>query len=620
MASRDRSGSGSSRAGSRYRGGTVFDDDLVVVDPQPPVSPSRPSSILRGSHHRTSSGNGSSGNARALRFNPALAGHHPEEGVELPAPIGLNLRGSASLGSFNRNPSTPEAKEPDSAPAGTTDFTDIPGDNDDIEDDYGQPIHKPSTQKPVLDIQAIEQAIERTAIPNRLRGFSINSSESSFSPIDGDSGDQEQIRQGDSTTASNFPFSLNQPPPSDGTVGISVTQHEPEARLRVPSAGNDEGNRSRGDSVSSASTGTSSQGALTAMATSTPDGLRPIIEPVVYVDDIDSLETTVKIPVNLSSFKEPDGIGHRRTRTPMDINITSISTHAQAEALVQRAQQDILEMGNEDVDSEGLSTGSTGRTPLSAKLAKYGESLALERKLREQMERGEQDAVSSEASPDAAQTSPPLSATHTLPESTPVSLGIQRQYSLEHRHRESRPSARQPQPRRPHTSSGTPEGRRSFTTERGKTHQSSQSASVIDVKPSLVADVRARALSIDAELESPTTPLIETTRSHSLGYPSTSNTSFLPEVIKVNSPPFTSPAVFPDEDLSRTSSLEANDTDCDGISGHSSYASLSSRAPPREVARATKLTKMGFDATASKQPTPPKRFGFRSIFQNLKGK
>jgi hypothetical protein len=65
----------------------------------------------------------------------------------------------------------------------------------------------------------------------------------------------------------------------------------------------------------------------------------------------------------------------RRSRVPTDIDICSISSHAQAEALVQLAQKSILDM--EDVPGGDLFNGS--RSPLSAKLAAYGESLALER-------------------------------------------------------------------------------------------------------------------------------------------------------------------------------------------------------------------------------------------------
>ncbi|TFK62321.1 hypothetical protein BDN72DRAFT_396346 [Pluteus cervinus] len=77
-------------------------------------------------------------------------------------------------------------------------------------------------------------------------------------------------------------------------------------------------------------------------------------------------------------------INERRGHVPPDMDLTAISSHAQAEALVQRAQQDILELAQQaELDVPGSSAGFN-KTPLSARLAAYGESLAIERKLREQ--------------------------------------------------------------------------------------------------------------------------------------------------------------------------------------------------------------------------------------------
>jgi hypothetical protein len=60
-----------------------------------------------------------------------------------------------------------------------------------------------------------------------------------------------------------------------------------------------------------------------------------------------------------------------RSHVPTDINIHSISSHAQAEALVQPAQQSIL-----DMEAEADIVLS------SVKLAAYSENLALERQLK----------------------------------------------------------------------------------------------------------------------------------------------------------------------------------------------------------------------------------------------
>jgi hypothetical protein len=73
----------------------------------------------------------------------------------------------------------------------------------------------------------------------------------------------------------------------------------------------------------------------------------------------------------------------RRSRAPTDIDIRLISSHAQAEVLIQLAQKSILDM--EDVLGGDFSNGS--RSPLSAKLAAYEESLALERRFKRVEER-----------------------------------------------------------------------------------------------------------------------------------------------------------------------------------------------------------------------------------------
>jgi hypothetical protein len=68
----------------------------------------------------------------------------------------------------------------------------------------------------------------------------------------------------------------------------------------------------------------------------------------------------------------PTFSGTRRAHVPTDIDIQSISSHAQAKALVQRAQQSMLDMDDncgsddddDDLDAEGGRDG--GRSPLSA--------------------------------------------------------------------------------------------------------------------------------------------------------------------------------------------------------------------------------------------------------------
>ncbi|KAF4598462.1 hypothetical protein EYR38_006864 [Pleurotus pulmonarius] len=619
---RDRSGSGSSISRSRNRSGAVFDDDITVpaiesMYTRAPVRPPGPG-ILRG-HNRTSSGTSGVGSGRSLRFDSVGATRRPDN-VPVASATDATLRGSTSTSSLSRVVVPTQAEQ--SSPIAVSSFP-IPlnVEQEELEDDYGEVLAESSLPKPLLDLEVVE-----SAVPSRLRGLSFtSSSDGSYSPVDGDLGQEQLLAGEDDGTHTQFPFSLNPPPllplndPSNGRTPPPTNDSTDLRRLRVPSGDDDEGNRTRGDSVSSASTGVSSQGALPAISSTTNALGGTLNEPVVYVEEVDGLEPTVKIAVNVPPAEKDtpaNGFGHRRTRTPMDINISSISTHAQAEALVQKAQRDILEMENEILESGGLSTSSTGYTPLSAKLAKYGESLALERKLREQKQKEEQTKEATSAvSTGSSQPSPP-SSTYTSQDvvneptrSAPVS--VHRQYSLEHRPRRPGSRVTQKQPRRPHTSSGTPETARNlFTT---KTHQSSQSASIIDIRP--------RALSIDAELDSPTTP-------HPRQPPDSSADDLQPTVEdrQPKSAPYTPSPMFYSEDLSRTSSLEVNDTDGDCPSTSTTgFAPRTRRDQPRDIARATKLTKMGFTAPPASRPQPlappTKRFGgIKSLIQGLKGK
>lgn len=165
--------------------------------------------------------------------------------------------------------------------------------------------------------------------------------------------------QNHSSANPQLPFSINVPPPTEDALA--------ESRLR-------------GDSVSSASTtattstypqSSSSDAAWSIATPNTPHLLgSPRIRPALGEYDVDAEE-----------IRET----HQRLRRlhfPFDIDISSISSHAQAEELVQRAQQSILNM--EQYLEQHLERDSeTGRTPLSAKLAAYGESLAIERRLKE---------------------------------------------------------------------------------------------------------------------------------------------------------------------------------------------------------------------------------------------
>ena len=188
---------------------------------------------------------------------------------------------------------------------------------------------------------------------------------------------------------------------SHGIVGdmSSYVQPSPlnldEQLLSVPlHTGRSDSSRTRGDSVSSMSTNGSTVPQMTSSSTSSASkssaNPTPGPEDVYLPPPIAKLhESTLSDPAissddhTLSPYRM-----HHVLRRPLDIDIRSISSHAQAEALVQRAQHAILDMTDE-LNADNLSSPgpSTGRTPLSARLAAYGESLAIQRMLREEEER-----------------------------------------------------------------------------------------------------------------------------------------------------------------------------------------------------------------------------------------
>ena len=165
--------------------------------------------------------------------------------------------------------------------------------------------------------------------------------------------------QDHSLAGSQLPFSINVPPPSEDALA--------ESRLR-------------GDSVSSASTtatastypqSSSSDAAWSIDTPSTPHlPGSPRIRPALgeYEADVEEMREIHQRP--------------RRLHLPLDIDLSTISSHAQAEELVQRTQQSILNM-EQYLEQHVKKDSETGRTPLSAKLAAYGESLAIERRLKE---------------------------------------------------------------------------------------------------------------------------------------------------------------------------------------------------------------------------------------------
>jgi hypothetical protein len=218
------------------------------------------------------------------------------------------------------------------------------------------------------------------------------------------------------------PFSINCPPPEETEDTLS-----PPVRVTMDS-------RMRGNSLSSMIT--DSSGAPSSSIPTPALTQSNLPGPLVFSPSMGQAD--LPSPGELSADKKDLGVPPvspgRRARGPMDIDIRTISSHAQAEALVQRAQQRILSMEDES-DEECKTLGlnlSDGHTPLSAKLAAYGETLAIERKFKEE-EKKQQQGVES----------PAASSTTT----------VQRKFSLQER-AHSDPNPMSGVTRRPRTSDG----------------------------------------------------------------------------------------------------------------------------------------------------------------------
>ncbi|KAI0656682.1 hypothetical protein C8Q70DRAFT_330007 [Cubamyces menziesii] len=278
-------------------------------------------------------------------------------------------------------------------------------------------------------------------------------------------------------------------------------------------------NRTRGDSIGSMSTSTdasasapqtplptvgSSLGMGLDLQIRSPDAitldLLPAVELPPSVHDttgadetkghVDVANSRSRTDSSVSMPSDSDTYGyapspHRRAPPPpplpLDIDIRAISSHAQAEALVQRAQKSILEMDinpDADVDLElpGLlasATGSSGgggsaglglglvgavngRTPLSAKLAAYGESLAIERRFKEQEQERERGRGRDGETPFGSPTTPSGRTAageegRLRPRHSERGL---RKFSLEEQRPNEGRHPRRSRPRRPHTADG----------------------------------------------------------------------------------------------------------------------------------------------------------------------
>lgn len=157
-----------------------------------------------------------------------------------------------------------------------------------------------------------------------------------------------------------FPFSINVPPPPDDSILSS------ESRLR-------------GDSVSSAGTTGTASTFTQSSASDSPWPPTPHFSDASPLIVSRSMDTDTGINMGMDALP----ISPHVRRTPSGLDISSISSRAQVEALVQRAQQSVLDMAV-DLEENTRKDQGTGRTPLSLRLAMFGESLAIERRMKEE--------------------------------------------------------------------------------------------------------------------------------------------------------------------------------------------------------------------------------------------
>ncbi|KAH9949017.1 hypothetical protein B0H21DRAFT_731219 [Amylocystis lapponica] len=560
-------------------------------------------------------GSASQSSIRALRFDSTSttsSGHIRNTGDRRHlsrSPV-RGVRGSTSISSLQSEvitggPRSPQPLwlQPDAeeyAPELTMQLTTEPDEacdsyiEEEDEEQYGEPIG-PQAEKPPMDALTVDE---------RIRRASDVSSQLSLSPLPS---------PGIVIPSTGFdcPFSINVPPPGDvpsaesNTLGIHGIE-----------------NRLRGDSVSSTSTtasnmppSSSSSGYLTTPALSQPQLPNPMIRSSSSVDVAQlPLEIEQKKP-SLSEDETETPLARRGARVPLDLG--AISSHAQAEALVQRAQQSILEMQDIEIEYADLggSVGS-GRTPLSAALAAYGESLEIERKfkLEEQRISSPKSAQDSDVTEDGiADYRGQVMASRR---------GLDRKFSLEERSHRVRPP-RQARTTRPHTSGGTPSSD-SLNTSLGGLSPSAHSIAPSEIRSEqIVVPVRTDVSHIDRAIS--ITP--RRSRHHMKGYSETLLAP-RPRIPRSRTPD-------PDSDglniagsvigvpLSRVSTVP----DCMG----DIMPSRGMSDQERQTARATKLVKMGFQSPDTWQHSPSgqqrshvgsknSRFGIKTLVQTLKGK
>ncbi|KAI1785873.1 hypothetical protein LXA43DRAFT_1035907 [Ganoderma leucocontextum] len=521
---RSRSGSGSS---STQSGSAPADRAAQSPSPQHPALPqSQPQSsrspplrsgILRPHGRSESSGQSTfrrpdglagEGSARSLRFDPGSTGTTAVATKRSRSGLNLDLKGSGSISSLrdqNLAPGSPRSpwstssqtrlreRERDPSVHATNhrhrNYTIV---DDEDEEGYGEVI------SPRIGLGLALESEDTLHLDEPLpeeRHPSMESQASRESPT---------IFPLPSPTMppdSGFdcPFSINRPPPEplllDATLSQPLLQSQ-SSLLGIHGVDN----RARGDSFGSMSTSTDASLPLTPGPTlglelQSPDAGSfdlPLDDDFVGGVVVGGRTRTDSSASRTNYLLERERQYNSRARTmspprsrshPLDIDIRAISSHAQAEALVQRAQKDILDMQTvDDLDLPGLgvavigSTGSTGigslgssgtlsggRTPLSAKLAAYGESLAIERqfKEKEKKERAIGRDLDEVGPLPRSPTRPGIRETPMGSPTTPrdmlrtrASEGGFRKFSLDERPTNGPQAPRRSKPKRPHTSDG----------------------------------------------------------------------------------------------------------------------------------------------------------------------
>lgn len=272
------------------------------------------------------------------------------------------------------------------------------------EDEYGKPIETAETS---LLIGAAKAP----------------SSSGSLSPI---ISDDQAIGEDEGALTADFPFSINRPPriPREGDIN-GVNPSTIPMSTGVPAKVPD-----RGDSLSSVKI-TDNQDYLEGNHTASEmTDVAPLKSPEVPPSGVEVVDAgneirrsqypinypSTNVPSSFSSLLSPQSqppqqsppldldsrMAHTSSHTlvnltpsstlvskdlsgckTLGIDISSISTHAQAEALVERLSQQVMEFASLEEQELEFEPGCDGRTPLSARLAAYGESLALARRLKE---------------------------------------------------------------------------------------------------------------------------------------------------------------------------------------------------------------------------------------------